>query len=168
MYKKTSKHLVFFAVLLVVSLLLAAHQTTTTSAEERDRANGHLSEVSSDDPTEAEVVVDAPLPGIEMRRTWVEERTFLTIYSVRSEGPAWVVFHEDEDGEPGAILDYIWVGSGNNSIEITASLEEISAEPNHVMLHYDFARIGRFEFPGPDAPVVVDNEMVNELCFCPF
>jgi hypothetical protein len=127
-----------------------------------------LIELTSDVPAEAEVMADAFTPGIEIRRTRLQARTFLTVYTVMSDGPGWVVFHADEDGVPGKILKYIWVSDGISRINVVEVLEEMSSEQIHVMLHHDFGWTGYFEFPRTDEPVMVDNEIVNALCFCPF
>jgi len=132
------------------------------------QASGSLIELGSDVPSETAVMAQSFSPGIEIRRTRLQARTFLTVYSVMSDGPGWVVFHEDQDGVAGAILEYIWVKNGTTKITRTEVLEESSLEPIHVMLHHDFGWLGYFEYPRTDGPVFVDNEMVNQLCFCPF
>ena len=136
--------------------------------EDMERAGVPVYELRSDVSSKAELVVDALSPGVEIRRTMLRPRNFLTVYTVISDGPGWVVFHADEGGVAGEILHYIWVSSGTHSIAKTEAMEKIIAEPIHVMLHNDFARVGMFEYPGPDEPVLVDNKMVNELCFCPY
>jgi hypothetical protein len=137
--------------------------------EEMERSfNGSLIVLSSDVPSEAEMMVDAFSPGINIQRTRVQAKTFLTVYTVRSDGPGWVIFHADKDGEPGAVLEQIWVSSGTNRIARTEVLEEMSSEPIQVMLHHDYGWVGYFEYPRTDEPVFVDNEMVNQLCSCPF
>jgi len=112
-------------------------------------------------------MVDAYKPGIEMQRTWLESKSFLTVYTVTSDRPAWVVFHADQDGLPGAILRYIIVGTGTHSIAKVENAEEISSDQIHVMLHQDLGRLSVFEFPGSDGPLYVENQIINELCFCP-
>ncbi|MDW7753923.1 MAG: hypothetical protein SCH68_02020 [Brevefilum sp.] len=150
------------------SLLLISSQSMIASAEEYKQASESLGELRVDDPTEAEVMLDAYSPGIEMRRTWLESRSFLTVYTVRSDRPAWVVFRADEDGLPGAILHYIFVGSGTHTIARVEDAPAISSEQIHVMLHEDFGRSSVFEFPGPDGPVYVDNKVVDLLCCGPY
>jgi hypothetical protein len=135
--------------------------------EEMEQASVPVYELSSDAPAEAEVMVDAFTPGIEIQRT-MQSRTIETVYTVMSDGPGWVVFHADKDGVPGAILEYVWVSSGTSSFARTKILEEMRSEPIHVMLHHDLGWTSYFEFPRTDGPVLVDNEMVNELCFCPY
>jgi len=127
-----------------------------------------LIELGSDIPPVTDVIVAAYTPGIEIRRTRLATDTYLIVYTVKSIRPAWVVFHEDNNGVAGAILKNIYVSSGTHKIFRTEFMREKSSEQTHVMLHEDFGRIGLFEFPGPDGPVYVDNEIVNELCFCPF
>lgn len=159
MVKKTSKYHIFSGALLVLSLLLISCQSMIAFAEENKQASDLPGELRVDDPPETEMVVDNSSPGIKISRTWLEGKIFLTVYTVKSDGPAWVVFCADEDGIPGAILEYVWVGSGTNSISRTEVLEEMSSKQIHVMLHHDLARIAVFEFPGPDGRVLVENEM---------
>jgi hypothetical protein len=71
------------------------------------------------------------------------------------------------DGEPGAMLKHIWVSDGISRINVVEVLEEMPSAPIHVMLHYDLGWTGFFEFPRTDPPVFVEDEMVNEPCFCP-
>jgi hypothetical protein len=135
--------------------------------EDLEQAGVPVYELRSEVLSEAEVVADTMTPGIQIRRTRLQARTFLTEYTVTSVGPGWVVFHADMDGEPGAMLKYVWVSDGISRINVVEVLEEMSSEPIHVMLHYDLGWIGYFEFPRTDPPVFVEDKMVNELCFCP-
>jgi hypothetical protein len=179
--------------LLVFSLLLASCQSLPVSNEEMERnkaveawganltAQGEsyidkmgqesvsLVKLRSDVPAQAaELMVDSYKPRIEIERTWLDATTYKTVYTVMSDRPAWVVFHTEENGAPGAILEYIFVESGTHSFSRTEVQGEMNSEEIFVMLHEDLGRIGLFEFPGPDSAVYVDNTIVNELCFCPF
>jgi hypothetical protein len=189
--KKKGKYFVLSAALLVFSILLASCQSMIASTdelnrqravdawganltaqgesylEEMEQASDPLMELSSDVPSEAEVMVDASSPGIEIQRTR-KSRTIETVYTVTSDGPGWVVFHEDKDGEPGAVLEKISVNGGTNRIARTEVLQEMGSEPIHVMLHHDYGWVGYFEYPRTDGPVFVDDEMVNELCLCSY
>jgi hypothetical protein len=123
--------------------------------------------LSSDVPSETVEMADASSPGIEIQQ--IETAiTMETIYTVTSDGPGWVVFHADKNGEPGAILEQIWVSSGTNRIARSEFLDEMSSEPIHVMLHYDHGWTGYFEFPRRDRPVFVNEEIINELCLCSY
>ena len=192
MIKKTSKYLMFSSVLLVLSLLLVSCQPMIASTEARDRKqavepwetnitaqgeryreemerlyNGSLMKLSSDVPSETGMMVDASSPGIEIQQIKTAI-TMETIYTVTSEGPGWVVIHADQDGEPGPILEQIWVNGGTNRIARSEFLHEMDSEPVHVMLHYDTGWTGYFEFPRRDRPVFVNEEIINELCLCSY
>jgi hypothetical protein len=137
--------------------------------EEMEQASVPWIELRSDVPASAsEVMADPYQPGIEIRRTRLAANTYLVVYTVMSDRPAWIVFHADDFGSPGQILRYDFVESGTHRIARTEVLGDMRSEQVHVMLHEDLGRIGLFEFPGPDAPTLVDDEVVNELCFCPF
>ena len=193
MFKKTSKSLVFLGVLLVFSLLLASCQSITASTEELQRARAieawganltaqgerYLEEMEqasapwiewrSDVPeSAAEVMVETFKPGIEIHRTRLAANTYLVVYTIRSDRPAWVVVHADDLGLPGQILRYDFVKSGTQKIARTEVLGDMRSEQVHVMLHEDHGTIGLFEFPGTDGPTLLDGEIVNELCFCPY
>jgi hypothetical protein len=140
----------------------------TSYLEDLEQAGVPVYELRSEVLSEAEVVADTMTPGIQIRRTRLQARTFLTEYTVTSVGPGWVVFHADMDGEPGAMLKHIWVSDGISRINVVEVLEEKPSAQIHVMLHYDFGYLGLFEFPRTDGPVFVDNEILNELCFCPY
>jgi len=139
-----------------------------TYFEEMEQANVLLGELRSDVSSESKVIVDDYSPRIEIGKTWLDAKTYKASYTVMSDRPAWVVFHAEENGAPGAILEYIFVESGTHSFNRTEVQGEMNSEEIYVMLHEDLGRIGLFEFPGPDGPVYVENAIVNELCFCPF
>ena len=168
MNKKTSKYLIFSGTMLIFSLLLILSQSRIASAEEYYQGSELPGELRVDDPTKVELKVNAYSPGIEMSRTWLESRSFLTVYTIRSDRPSWVVFRADEDGLPGKILHYIFVGSGTHTISRVEDAATIRSEQIHVMLHEDFGRSSVFEFPGPDGPVYVDNKVVDLLCCGPY
>jgi hypothetical protein len=124
-------------------------------------------ELSSDESSEAVMALNNSMSGIEIQHTKVQARTILTVYTVMSDGPGWVVLHADQDGTAGAVLEHIWVPSGTTRIART-EVQEIGSEPIHVMLHQDHGWVGYFEFPRTDGPVLVDNVMINELCLCSY
>jgi hypothetical protein len=137
--------------------------------EEMERGyNGSLMVLSTDAPSGNVVVVDASSPRIEIRHIRVQARTFMTVYTVTSDGPGWIVLHADQDGAAGAILENIWVPNGTTRIVRTNTLEEMGSEPIHVMLHYDHGWTGYFEFPRTDGPVLVNQQMIDELCLCSY
>ena len=192
MYKKTSKSLVFFGMLLVFSILLASCQSMITSNEEMERtrvleawgayltglgkryreetgqASTSLLQLRSDVPPQEQEMSDVNTPGVEINRIRLAENYYITEYRTITKRPAWVVFHKDENGKPGDILEYVFVESGDQSIHRTEFGNDVGSEQTHVMLHEDFGTTALFEYPGPDSPVYVEDEIVNELCFCPY
>jgi len=136
--------------------------------EEMEQASVPWIELRSEVPSEAEIMEAAFIPGIEIRRARLDDKTYLIIYEVMSDEPAWVVFHAEGYGQPGEILEYVSVESGMRRIGRTEILGEKSSLAAHVMLHEDLGTAGLFEFPGSDIPVFVDDEIVDELCFCPY
>lgn len=72
----------------------------------------------------------------------------------------WVAIHREEAGKPGPVIGHGLVAAGmqkNVSIDIDAS----KATPAlFAMLHEDKGEVGVYEFPGLDAPVKVNDQIV--------
>lgn len=99
-------------------------------------------------------------PSVEVSDQAVVEGT-VTIDSVNSEGPGWLVIHADADGKPGPVIGYSAVEAGENA-DVAVDIDTEAATPVlHAMLHVDEGTVGTYEFPGPDAPARVDDAVVN-------
>jgi hypothetical protein len=193
MFKKKSKSFIVSSVLVVFALVLAACQPMIASneAEKRQKAidawaanynaqeekylqdqkaidawDIHYTKLAENYRKSLANSVDAYVPEVVITRTRLVTDEYMTVYEVKSAGPGWVVFHVDEDGEPGRILRYVYVDGGTSKLVNIESPEELSLETIHVMLHKDKGTIGRFEFPGEDGPVFVGDEIVEEMCLC--
>jgi hypothetical protein len=193
MFKKKSKSFIVSSVLLVFTLVLAACQPMIASNEavKRQKAidawaanynaqeekylqdqkaidawDTHYAELAENYRESLAKSVDAYVPGITVSQTRLVSGNFMTEYVVKSAGPGWIVFHADDDGEPGAILRYVFVDGGTSELVNIEASGEMAAEVRHVMLHEDKGTIGRFEFPGPDGPVIVNDNVINEMCLC--
>jgi LPXTG-motif cell wall-anchored protein len=85
----------------------------------------------------------------------------ITVASVNASKDGWVTVHLDEGGKPGKVLGHGAVKAGANS-NVAVKLDEDVAVGTKIwpMLHVDAATIGTYEFPGPDAPVVVGGNIV--------
>jgi hypothetical protein len=85
----------------------------------------------------------------------------VSIDEVLSNGPGWLVIHADRNGTPGPVIGYAAVSEGlvkNLAVKIDGS----KATPVlYAMLHTDAGKVGVYEFPGPDVPVMVDEKMVS-------
>lgn len=84
----------------------------------------------------------------------------VVIAEVKGIEATWVAIHREESGKPGAVIGHGLVAGGtqkNVSIEIDAA----KATPAlFAMLHEDAGEEGVYEFPGSDAPVKVNDEIV--------
>ncbi len=87
--------------------------------------------------------------------------TTVTVDSVVAAQDGWLVIHLDDNGAPGPVLGQTAVVAGETTA-VTVSLDEpLSAETAlWAMLHVDEGDAGVYEFPGPDGPVLVDDEIV--------
>lgn len=88
--------------------------------------------------------------------------TSITVASATIEGAdGFVVVHLDEDGAPGPVLGHAAVPEGT-STDVRVPLDETLTSDVTVwpMLHVDAGMLGTYEFPGADAPVIVDGSVV--------
>ena len=83
----------------------------------------------------------------------------ITIDEVRGSGPGWVLAYADDgSGGNGVLLGSTWVTFGTSElIEIELASAGRTASL-HLQLHGDAGQYNTFEFPGPDTPVLVENE----------
>jgi hypothetical protein len=87
-----------------------------------------------------------------------DQALYITVATVVSNGPGWVVVHADDNGSPGEVIGYAPVEDGENTdIEVELDPNRIT-ETLHVMLHEDTGEEGVFDFPDADPPVEVDGE----------
>ncbi|MGO9411604.1 MAG: hypothetical protein ACLQCB_12740 [Spirochaetia bacterium] len=85
----------------------------------------------------------------------------VTIAQVVSDGPGWIVIHKEEGGGPGGVVGYAAVKDGENK-DVIVKIDSYTATPKlFAMLHTDAGKVGTYEFPGPDLPVMLNGEMVN-------
>src|SRR6266545_6102832 len=85
----------------------------------------------------------------------------ITVASVTAGQDGWIVAHLDENGAPGKVLGQTAVKTGDNKdVKIKLSEDVPAGGKLWPMLHIDAGTIGTYEFPGPDAPVIVDGNIV--------
>jgi hypothetical protein len=85
----------------------------------------------------------------------------VTIAEVLSNGPGWLVVHIDANGAPGPVIGYAAVPDGLTR-NLVVKIDTSKATPVlYAMLHTDAGKIGTYEFPGADKPVMVDGKMVS-------
>jgi LPXTG-motif cell wall-anchored protein len=85
----------------------------------------------------------------------------ITLQEVKASKAGWIAVHLDEGGSAGRVIGHGAVKQGTNA-NLKVTLDETVPVGGKVwpMLHVDAGAIGTYEFPGPDAPVVVDGNVV--------
>ncbi len=80
--------------------------------------------------------------------------TIVTVAEAFSNGPGWVVVHEDKDGEFWTTLGWAQLDSGANAdIKVVLNRPVADGESLHAMLHADYGDIGTYQYSGVDPPV---------------
>jgi hypothetical protein len=106
---------------------------------------------------------DMPSPQVNLKDQLVLGG-FVTIDSIYSEGPGFVVIHRTSDGAGVGVSQALNPGWTNNlriNIDTTQAEAQMSA-----MLHVDDNAVGTYEFgtvEGADAPVKIGDQLVNPI-----
>ena len=85
----------------------------------------------------------------------------IVVAEVNATADGWIAVHIDQGGKPGPVIGHAAAPKGKTS-NLAVKLEQDVPVGGKVwpMLHIDAGTIGTYEFPGPDAPVVVDGNIV--------
>jgi hypothetical protein len=85
----------------------------------------------------------------------------IVVAEVNATQNGWIAVHVDQGGKPGPVIGHAAAPKGKTS-NLAVKLEQDVPVGGKVwpMLHIDAGTIGTYEFPGPDAPVVVDGNIV--------
>ena len=107
----------------------------------------------------------APLQGatdvVEVTNQAVQGGS-VTVNRVLAAQAGWMVIHADEGGNPGPVLGQTAVKQGeNNAVAVKLSKDVAVNSGLWAMLHIDAGTKGTYEFPGPDAPVFLNNKAVQ-------
>jgi hypothetical protein len=86
----------------------------------------------------------------------------VTVDTVVSDGPGWIVIHADDNGSPGTVLGHTAVSDGENTNVMVELATEGRTEMLWAMLHQDTGTVGTYEFPGGDPPVTLDGNIVMQ------
>jgi predicted lipoprotein with Yx(FWY)xxD motif len=83
------------------------------------------------------------------------------VAKVVSQGPGWIAIHNSSNGQVGPVIGYSPVKDGEND-NVVVKLDPNQVTPTlYAMLHYDRGIVGKYEFPGPDVPVLLNGQMVS-------
>lgn len=85
----------------------------------------------------------------------------ITVAKVTAGQDGWIVAHLDEADKPGKVLGQTAVKAGdNNNVKIALSESVPVGGKLWPMLHIDAGAVGTYEFPGPDAPVIIGGNII--------
>jgi len=100
-------------------------------------------------------------PSVAVSDQPIENGT-VTVDSVVSVGPGWIVIHSEADDAPGPVIGYAAVEDGENEDVVVEIDVDLATETLYAMLHADTDEIGVFDFPDADPPVEVEGEIVMQ------
>ncbi len=83
---------------------------------------------------------------------------------VDSSGPGWIVIYTtNADGQPVTPIGHTAVKDGKN-LGVMVTVDPAQAKGIlYAQLHIDAGKVGVFEYPGPDAPLMVGVQMISRL-----
>jgi hypothetical protein len=95
----------------------------------------------------------------------------VVVDEVISDGPGWVVIHEDDDGSPGAVIGNAAVSDGTSTdVSVTLDRDAEDGETLYAMLHDDSPEDGEYSFDPsasePEDPPALDAD--GEVVVDPF
>jgi hypothetical protein len=77
--------------------------------------------------------------------------------------PSWLVIQTETNGAPGPVIGYVKIGRGENK-DVAVSIDVQKSTPKlFAMIHEDNGEKDKFDFPGNDMPLTVNNQMVSQL-----
>jgi predicted lipoprotein with Yx(FWY)xxD motif len=85
----------------------------------------------------------------------------VTVARVFSPGPGWMTIHAEANDNIGPVIGYTAVKPGENDNVVVQINVAQATKTMYAMLHQDAGKVGVYEFPGPDTPVMVNGAMVS-------
>lgn len=149
MNKKTIKSILILVVIIFVLALTACNPF----------ANASNKQIKP--PTQPAITV---IPANENPSVIVKDQNYdgttVIVADVVSQGQGWMVIHNQVNGAMGAPIGYTQVNSGDNK-NVVVKIDPAQVSPvMYAMLHQDAGVVGKYEFPGPDVPVMVNGVML--------
>jgi hypothetical protein len=110
--------------------------------------------------TRFNVTLVATLPSLSITDQAINEAGELRIESANVLGPAWVVIHNDEAGEPGAVIGFFPL-TPETTYPLTITIRWREALPQlHALLNQDLGERGRFDAT-IDLPLIAQGQPIN-------
>lgn len=139
---------------------MATAEEATAEPTAEEMATEEATSTPEAEATPAEATPEAATYRVDVRDQVLDIRN-VTVPEVVTAQDGWIVIHIAEEGAPGTVLGYAPVQAGTNSrVIVTLDRPVENGTELFAMLHVDAGEMGTYEFPGPDAPVVVDGETV--------
>ncbi|MCP4359358.1 MAG: hypothetical protein GY796_15195 [Chloroflexi bacterium] len=100
-------------------------------------------------------------PNIAVADQVLTDEGIITIASVTSTEPGWVVVYARDEAELGEVLGFTAVDPGTNS-DVPVQIDPFQATLElAALLHIDLGQTGEFEFPeGPDIPIQFESGLI--------
>src|SRR6266542_1823570 len=87
----------------------------------------------------------------------------IIVAEVNATQDGWIAVHIDQGGKPGPVIGHAAAPKGTtNNLAVKLEQDVPVGGKLWPMLHIDAGKIGTYEFPGPDVPVVVNNDIGME------
>jgi hypothetical protein len=87
----------------------------------------------------------------------------VVIANATAVAPSWLVIQTETNGAPGPVVGYVKIGRGENK-DVAVSIDVQKSTPKlFAMIHEDNGEKDKFDFPGNDMPLTVNNQMVSQL-----
>src|SRR5205085_1854517 len=76
-------------------------------------------------------------------------------------GPGWIVIHADANGAPGPVIGHAALLSGINAdVAVPVDAAQVT-DVLYAMLYVDKGTEGTYEFPGVDAPLMINDAPIT-------
>ena len=141
-----------FLVILVILVAGCAQQAEKKETKQPARA------VGAGEPAKA---TQASLSGEDYSIAVSDQQIIegaVTVPKILTKEQGWIVLRADKDGDPGAVLGYAQVKSGENK-DVKIKVDPSKATNTlHAILHKDLGISGKLEYPGADSPITVGED----------
>ncbi len=136
----------------------ASEEATDEEAADEEAAS---EEATDEEAADAETAADEVIVPVVVASAQESDGSTVTVDSVVAEQDGWIVIHADNGGAPGAVLGQSQVPTGGSTaVEVALNETQTGETTLWAMLHVDQGERGTYEFPGPDGPVLVGDEIV--------
>ncbi|MBZ0307626.1 MAG: hypothetical protein K8I82_16280 [Anaerolineae bacterium] len=94
---------------------------------------------------------------------FVADDNSVSIHTVVTDAPGWIVIHSEQDGRPGPVLGQTQIQAGANA-DVMVMLEGEATSRLWPMLHVDTGEAGVYEFgtvEGADGPIAINGQVAT-------